>query len=148
MSWGIHLMAISIELLKIFIFDIYLKITELRLQPHIPGANELIRGECIIQQPPRNYFVFFPNIHCYINILEPRQDGHHCGRQHFQMQFHKWKVFNFNKNSLNFVPEGPIDNKSSLVQIMAWHRTGDKPLPEPMMTQFNDTYMRHPTSMY
>ena len=21
---------------------------------------------------------------------------------------------------------------------MAWYRTGDKPLPEPMMTQFND----------
>ena len=26
---------------------------------------------------------------------------------------------------------------------MAWHWTGDKPLSEPMMTQFNDTYMRH-----
>ena len=29
--------------------------------------------------------------------------------------------------SWKFVPEGPIDNKSALVQVMAWHRTGNKP---------------------
>ena len=44
--------------------------------------------------------------------------------------------------SLKFVPKGPIDNKSALVQVMAWRRTGDKPLPEAMMTQFTDAYMR------
>ena len=41
--------------------------------------------------------------------------------------------------SLKFVPNGPIDNNTALVQIMAWHRAGDKPLPEPM--QFTDEYM-------
>ena len=30
---------------------------------------------------------------------------------------------------------------------MAWHRTGDKPLSKPMMTQFNDAYMRHSASL-
>ena len=45
--------------------------------------------------------------------------------------------------SLKFVPNGPIDNKSALVQVIAWRRTGDKPLPEPMLTQFIDAYMRH-----
>ena len=35
--------------------------------------------------------------------------------------------------SLKFVPESLIDNKSALVQVMAWHPTGDKPLPEPML---------------
>ena len=30
---------------------------------------------------------------------------------------------------------------------MAWRRTGDKPLSELMMTQFNDAYMRHSASM-
>ena len=45
--------------------------------------------------------------------------------------------------SLKFVPKGPIDNNSALVQGMAWHRTGDKPLPEAMMIQFTDAYMRH-----
>ena len=29
-----------------------------------------------------------------------------------------------------------------LVQIAAWCQTGDKPLPEPMPTQFTDAYMR------
>ena len=47
------------------------------------------------------------------------------------------------KISFKFVPKGPIDNKSALVQVMAWRRTGDKPLPEPMLTQFTDAYMRH-----
>ena len=45
--------------------------------------------------------------------------------------------------SLKFVPRSPIDNKAALVQVMAWRRTGDKPLPEPMMAQFADAYMRH-----
>ena len=27
--------------------------------------------------------------------------------------------------SLKFVPKGQIDNKSALVQVMAWRRTGD-----------------------
>ena len=45
--------------------------------------------------------------------------------------------------SLKFVPKDLIDNKSALVQVMAWSRTGDKPLPEPIMTQFTDAYMRH-----
>ena len=45
--------------------------------------------------------------------------------------------------SLKLVPRSPIDNKSALVRVMAWRRTGDKPLPEPMMSQFTDAYMRH-----
>ena len=36
--------------------------------------------------------------------------------------------------SLNFVPKGPIENKFALVQVMAWRRTGDKPLVEQMLT--------------
>ena len=44
---------------------------------------------------------------------------------------------------LKFVPMSPIDNKAALVQVMAWRRTGDKPLLEPMMTECTDAYMRH-----
>ena len=32
-------------------------------------------------------------------------------------------------------------------QIMAWRLEGDKPLPEPTMAYFADTYMRHSASM-
>ena len=45
--------------------------------------------------------------------------------------------------SLKFVLNGPIDNKSTLVQVMAWRQTGDKSLPEPMLTQFTDAFMHH-----
>ena len=61
-----------------------------------------------------------------------------------------FKCILFNENekipiqiSLKFFPRSPIDNKPALVLIMAWRRTGDKPLPEPMLTQFTDAYMRH-----
>ena len=43
----------------------------------------------------------------------------------------------------SFFLKGPIDNKSALVQIMAWRRTGVKPLPEAMLIQSIDAYMRH-----
>ena len=45
--------------------------------------------------------------------------------------------------SLKFVPKGPIDYNSALVQVVAWHRTGEKPLPESMLIQFTDAYIRH-----
>ena len=45
--------------------------------------------------------------------------------------------------SLKYVPRSPIDNKPELVREMAWRRTGNKPLPGPMMTQFIDANMRH-----
>ena len=45
--------------------------------------------------------------------------------------------------SLKFVPKSPIDYKSAMVQVMAnWHRTGEKPLPKSMLTQFTDAYIR------
>ena len=43
--------------------------------------------------------------------------------------------------SLKFVSRSPIDNKPALVQVMAWRRTGDKPLFEQMLAQFPDVYM-------
>ena len=42
-----------------------------------------------------------------------------------------------------FVSKGPIDNKAVLVQVMAWCQTGTKPLPEPILIQFNDAHIRH-----
>ena len=45
--------------------------------------------------------------------------------------------------SLRFVPKSSINNKSALVQVMAWHQPGDKPLPEVMMTQISDAIRHH-----
>ena len=72
----------------------------------------------------------------------PGQDGHHFGRRHFQTHFHNEDVRISIQISLKSVPKGSIDKKPALVQVMAWRRTGDKPLPETMLTQFTDAYMR------
>ena len=45
--------------------------------------------------------------------------------------------------SLKFVLKSPIDSKSALVKVMDWRQIGDKPIPEPMPTQFNEAYMSH-----
>ena len=49
--------------------------------------------------------------------------------------------------SLKLVPKSPINNESALVQIMAWHRSGAKPLSEPLLVYHTDAYMRHLASM-
>ena len=41
-------------------------------------------------------------------------------------------LFKFNR----FVPWGPIDNKSALVQVMAWYRMGEEPFPGPVMAKY------------
>ena len=51
-------------------------------------------------------------------------------------------VFRFKFHG-SFVPMGLFENESALVQVMAWRRTGVKPLLEPMLTQFADAYNRH-----
>ena len=53
------------------------------------------------------------------------------------------KMLEFRFKFQKFVPNGPVDSKSALVQVMALHWAGDKPLPEAMMTQFTDAYMWH-----
>ena len=45
--------------------------------------------------------------------------------------------------SLKFGPKGPSENKSTLVQVMAWHRPGAKLLLELKLTWFTDAFMKH-----
>ena len=66
--------------------------------------------------------------------MRPEQNHRHAADDIF-------KCFIFNEEdwisiqiSLKFVSEGPIDNKSVLRWMMVWYRTGDKPLPEPVLT--------------
>ena len=67
------------------------------------------------------------------NTFRPRLDG-----RNFQDGIHKCIFVNENvsiviKISLKVVTKGPINNIPSLVQIMAWRRSGDTPLSEAMM---------------
>ena len=78
-----------------------------------------------------------------VNSLRSRQNIRHFAHNVFKCNFLNENVWIPIKISLKFVPKGPINNIPALVQIMAWRQTGDKPLSEPMMTQFNDAYMHH-----
>ena len=70
-----------------------------------------------------------------IKTLRPEQN-----RWYFADSFFNEIIFIFNGNyciliqiSLSFVPECPIYNKSSLVQVMAWCCMGDRLSPESMV---------------
>ena len=70
-----------------------------------------------------------------INILRPRQNGRHFADDNFKCIFLNENVWSSIKMSLKFVRKGPINNIPALVQIMAWRRSGDKPLSEPIMVR-------------
>ena len=67
------------------------------------------------------------------NALRPRQNGRHFADDTFKHIFLNENVGISIKISLKFVHKGPINNIPALVQIMAWRRSGDKPMSEPMM---------------
>ena len=69
----------------------------------------------------------------WFNTLRPRQNGRRFADDTFKRIFLNENVRISIKISLKFVPKGPINNIPALVQIMAWRRSGDKPLSEPMM---------------
>ena len=78
-----------------------------------------------------------------INSSPPGQNGRHFTDDNFKCIFMNEKFCILIPISLKFVPKGLIDNMSALVQVMAWCLTGDKPIPEPVMTHFTDAYMQH-----
>ena len=75
----------------------------------------------------------FSNKSAFVNTLRPRRNEQHFTDDIFKRIFFNENVWISIKISLKFVPKGPINNIPALVQIMAWRRSGDKPLSEPMM---------------
>ena len=72
---------------------------------------------------------------CIFNTLRPRQDGRRFPDDTFERIFLKENVIILIEISLKFVPKGPINNIPALFQIMAWRRSGDKPLSELVMVR-------------
>ena len=68
-----------------------------------------------------------------VNQLRPRQNGRRFADDTFKRIFLNENVIISIKISLKSVPKGSINNNPALVQIMAWRRSGGKPLSEPMM---------------
>ena len=69
----------------------------------------------------------------FLNTLRPRRNEQHFADDIFKRIFFNENVWISIKISLKFVSKGSINNIPALVQIMAWRRSGDKPLSEPMM---------------
>ena len=69
----------------------------------------------------------------HLNSLRPRPNRRHFADDTFKRIFLNENVRISIKISLKFVPKGPSNNNPALVQIMAWRRSGDEPLSEPMM---------------
>ena len=71
----------------------------------------------------------------WVNILRMRQNGCHYTDNSFKCIFLNENVCISIQISLKFVPKGPINNITALVQIMATRRPDNKSLSEPMMTR-------------
>ena len=71
-----------------------------------------------------------------------QQNGRHFADDISRYIFLNEKFYILIRFSLKFVAKGTIDNKWALVQVMDWRLFGAKPLPEPMLIQFTDAYMR------
>ena len=68
-----------------------------------------------------------------LNTLWPKQNGRYSPDDVFKcisLNENNWILIKISQKS---VPEGPISNSPALVQLMAWRRSGDKPLSEPMI---------------
>ena len=101
----------------------------------------MISKKCFVDQ--MTLFKLPREISSRVNSFRPGQNGCHSADDIFRCIFVNEKFCILIKISLKFVPKGPIGNKPALVRVMAWRRPGDKPLSEPMLTQFTDAYMRH-----
>ena len=73
--------------------------------------------------------------HWFINTLRPRQNGRHLPDDIFKYISLNENVWISIEISLKFVRKGSINNIPALVLIMAWRRSGDKPLSGPMMVR-------------
>ena len=77
------------------------------------------------------------------NSYPPGQNGHNFANNIFKRIFLNENVGTLIQLSLKVFANGPIDSKSALVQVMACRLFGAKPLPEPMLFQFTEAYIRH-----
>ena len=63
--------------------------------------------------------------------------------QMFKYVFLNEKVWILFEISLKFIPKGPIDKRSVLVQVMGWHLIGGKQLTWSMLTKISDAIWLH-----
>ena len=89
-----------------------------------------------------SWFMYTGGIHYPLNCdksffsiyqIKPEQNGRHFASDILKCIFSMTKLFIMIEISLKFVSEGLVDCKLSLVQAMAWRRTGEHPLFGPIL---------------
>ena len=68
-----------------------------------------------------------------INMSRPRWNGQYFACDIFKSIILTEIQHTLIEISVKFALKGVLDNKSSMVEAMAWRRTDDKPLSQPMM---------------
>ena len=97
---------------------------------HFAGTAGMIRLSQCMRNSPEAMGTY--------DIDAETNECHFCRRP---IAFHSMKNFKFRlRFHWSLFVWGQFDNIPSLVQMMAWHRTGVKPLSEPRMVQLTDAY--------
>ena len=68
------------------------------------------------------------------STLRSEQNVNHFADDIIKCIFLRENICVFILISLKFIPTGPVDDKSSLVQVIDWCATGNKPLTKSMLT--------------
>ena len=74
-----------------------------------------------------------------VNKLRAKENGPYFWENTFKCIPLNANYCIFAEISHKFPSKGQTNNNSTLVQVMAWCRTGNKPLPEPMLTNISHT---------
>ena len=90
------------------------------------------RGKHSLLKFKREWIDHYCVIYTSVNTLRPRQNCHHFTDDIFKCIFLNKDIWILLNISLKFVHKVRINNIPALVQTMAWHRPGDKPLSEPI----------------
>ena len=120
----IHLVWGICKIHHLFQFDLFIPQRTSSKHMHPTSLSFLIIGSFCFQMQRSNKS---------FNTLRPRQDGRHFPENIFKRISLNENVWILTKISLKFDPKGPINNIPTLVQIMAWRRTGDNALSDPMV---------------
>ena len=81
-----------------------------------------------------------------LTTSRPGQNGCHFADDIFKNMF-LYKTSILIQIALKYLSMNPINDKSSSVQIMAWHRIGAKPLSELMMVHFINKHRSYSAAM-
>ena len=90
--------------------------------------GKTLKKTCLFLSSTRCMLMIYHHLHIEAKIKWPP-----FSTRLIQMHFLNENVWIMINISLMFVPKDPINNIPALFQVMAWCRSGDKPLSEPLM---------------